>query len=62
MDRFVYIKIHRRQIPAEIILEYNLHNEFDAQGYIYFEIMKGMYGLKQAGACPVPIVLRDHSW
>ena len=49
MDRFEYIKIHRRQIPAEIILEYNLHNKFDAQGYLYFEIMKGMYGLKQAG-------------
>ena len=49
MDRFEYIKIHRSQIPAEIILEYNLQKQFDDQGYIFFEIMKGMYGLKQAG-------------
>ena len=38
MDRFEYIKIHRRQIPAEIILEYNLQHQFDNQGYIFFEI------------------------
>ena len=49
MERFEYIKIHRSQIPAEIILEYNLQQQFDDQGYIFFEIMKGMYGLKQAG-------------
>jgi hypothetical protein len=47
---FQYMKVHRRYVPQEIIDEYGLtDDDFDAQGYIYLEIQKGMYGLKEAG-------------
>ncbi len=48
LDRSEYIRIKIDVIPQEFIDEYNLmtyiHNE-----WVYFEITKGIYGLKQAG-------------
>ena len=44
-----YIKFLLSNIPQKIIDEYNLLNKVDAQGYVYVKIVKGMYGLKQAG-------------
>ena len=48
MDHYEYIRIHCSIIPETIMEQYNLepliHN-----GYVYFEIRKGMYGLPQAG-------------
>ena len=44
-----YMKFLLSNIPQEIIDEYNLLNKVDAQGYVYIKIVKGMYGLKQAG-------------
>ena len=49
MKRFEYMKIHRRHIPQDIQQQYKMEAMFDKDGYAYFEIMKGMYGLKQAG-------------
>ena len=37
----------QRLVPDEIKTRYNLAIELD--GYIYFEIRKGRYGLKEAG-------------
>jgi hypothetical protein len=34
--------------PEEIIQKYNL-NDLAVDGWVYIEIRKGMYGLKQAG-------------
>ncbi|KAI2492390.1 Reverse transcriptase (RNA-dependent DNA polymerase) [Fragilaria crotonensis] len=43
------MRIHRRYLTAEVISEYNLTDpHFDSKGYIYVEIRKGMYGLKEA--------------
>ena len=48
LDRPEYVRIKIDVIPQEFIEEYNLmayvHN-----GWVYFEITKGIYGLKQAG-------------
>ena len=48
LDRPEYVRIQLAVIPEEVINEYNLtalaHN-----GWVYFEITKGVYGLKQAG-------------
>jgi len=49
MKVFQYMKIHRRYVPQEISDEYNITDaDFDRKGYIYLEIQKGMYGLKEA--------------
>ena len=47
MEFFQYIRVPQRFIPHEIKKAYNLVLEVD--GYSYFEIRKGMYGLKEAG-------------
>ena len=49
MPIFQYMRIHRRYLTAEVIAEYNLTDaHFDSKGFIYVEIRKGMYGLKEA--------------
>ena len=37
--------MHLDIMPEEIIEKYNLHLLVDSDGWIYIEIMKGMYGL-----------------
>ena len=44
-----YMKLHLHIIPQEIIDEYALHDLVDKDGWVYLKIVKGMYGLKQAG-------------
>ena len=44
-----YMKFLLSNIPQEIIDEYNLTEKVDDKGYVYIKIVKGMYGLKQAG-------------
>ena len=48
LDRPEYIRIKLSVIPQEIIDEHSLL-QFAHNGWIYYEITKGMYGLKQAG-------------
>ena len=48
MKYFQYMRIHRKDLPSEILEEYDL--TFDSKGYVYCEIRKGMYGLREAGA------------
>jgi hypothetical protein len=50
MTRYEYMRMHISLIPQEIIEKYNLLDIVDANGWIYMEIRKGMYGLPQA-AC-----------
>jgi hypothetical protein len=48
LPRFEYMKMLLSRFPEEIIQKYNLSTlAFD--GWVYIEIRKGMYGLKQAG-------------
>ena len=45
---FQYLRVHSSLIPDEILAEYpEIIAERD--GYVYFEIRKGIYGLKEAG-------------
>jgi hypothetical protein len=48
LPRFEYMKMLLSRFPEEIIQKYNL-NALDINGWVYIEIRKGMYGLKQAG-------------
>lgn len=47
MQYYEYFRIPVRWIPADIMEKYNLKEKI-YNGYIYFEICKGRYGLKQA--------------
>jgi len=49
MERYEYMRIPLRLIPAEIIKQYNLNELIEPDGFVYIEIRKGMYGLPQAG-------------
>ena len=48
MDRSEYFRINFSDIPQEFIEEYNL-SEGAQNGWIYFEIFRGCYGLPQSG-------------
>jgi hypothetical protein len=48
LPRFEYMKMLVSRFPEEIIQKYNL-NALAVDGWVYIEIQKGMYGLKQAG-------------
>jgi hypothetical protein len=48
LPRFEYMKMLLSRFPDEIIQKYNL-KALTVYGWVYIEIRKGMYGLKQAG-------------
>ena len=48
LDKPEYTRIQLSVIPQEVIDKYNL-TPYAYNDYIYFELGKGMYGLKQAG-------------
>ena len=48
MQTYRYMRIALKDIPDEILQEYNL-TPLVHHGYLYVEIRKGMYGLKEAG-------------
>ena len=43
-----YLRISLKYIPPEVIKQYDLL-PLAIEGYVYVEVVKGMYGLKQAG-------------
>ena len=43
-----YIRIHKRYFSTEFLSTYQMHHLPDKDGFVYCEINKGMYGLKQA--------------
>jgi hypothetical protein len=45
---FEYMEMLLSRFPEEIVQKYNL-NALAVEGWVYIEIRKGMYGLKQAG-------------
>lgn len=49
MERYEYVRLALRDIPDEIIQEYNLQKIATQDGHVYIEVRKGMYGLPQAG-------------
>ena len=48
LDQFEYMHMQLRNIPQEIIGQYKLTNLVAPNGYVYIEIRRAMYGLKQA--------------
>jgi hypothetical protein len=48
LPRFEYMKMLLSRFPEEKVNKYNL-NALAVDGWVYIEIRKGMYGLKQAG-------------
>jgi len=48
LDRPEYVQIKLSVIPQEVIDAYGLE-KYACNGWVYFEITKRMYGLKQAG-------------
>jgi hypothetical protein len=48
LPRYEYIRLPLAIIPDEVIQKYNL-TSIAVDGWVYLEIRKGMYGLKQAG-------------
>jgi hypothetical protein len=48
LDIFEYMEFPVWMIPDEIIQAYNLHDKI-SNGYVYVELRKAVYGLKQAG-------------
>jgi hypothetical protein len=48
LPRFEYMKMLMSRFPEEMLQKYNL-NALAIDGWVYIEIRKGMYGLKQAG-------------
>ena len=48
MEYYEYIKIKYRWIPEDIRKQYNRDAIVELDGYVYCEVRKGMYGLKQA--------------
>ena len=43
-----YMKLHKSELPTDILEQYNATDHMDKNEYVYFQINKGMYGLKQA--------------
>jgi hypothetical protein len=48
LPRFEYMKMVSSRFPEEIVQKYNL-KALAVDGWVYIDIRKGMYGLKQAG-------------
>jgi hypothetical protein len=60
LPRFEYMKMLLSRFPEEINQKYNL-NGLAVHGWVYIEIRRGMYGLKQAGLLAQPITTNAFS-
>jgi hypothetical protein len=49
MERYKYFRMKLELFPQDIINEHRLHNKADADGNVFCEVQRGMYGLPQAG-------------
>jgi hypothetical protein len=50
LKRPEYAKIKLSDIPEEVIREYKLHEKATPDGWVYIKVIRGMYGLPQAGS------------
>ena len=53
------MRIHLKDTPNKVIVEYSLFPIADSISYVYVEIRKGMYGLKKAGIISYNCLVRD---
>ena len=59
MMNYQYMWIHLKDIPNKVVVEYYLLPIADSSGYVYVEIRKGMYGLKEAGIIAYKCLVRN---
>jgi hypothetical protein len=57
LSRFEYMKMLLSRFSEEIVQKYNL-NTLAVDGWVYIEIRKGMYRLKQAGLLANQLLLQ----
>jgi hypothetical protein len=60
LPRFEYMRMLLSRFPEEIIKKYNL-SALAVDGWVYIEIRKGMYGLKQAELLANQLLLLNYS-
>ena len=48
MDELEYMRIHGKYFFEDIRQKYNINNIIAKEGYVYYKILRGMHGLKQA--------------
>jgi hypothetical protein len=49
MQQYEYLRMKLELFPPDIIDEYGLRDKVDANGNVFCEVQRGMYGLPQAG-------------
>jgi hypothetical protein len=59
MPYYQYMRIHRKYFTPEVCAEYNIDALCEADGYVYVEIRKGMYGLKEAAILAYKQLVRN---
>ncbi len=59
MERPEYMRLKLSDIPEEIIVQYKLRDITAPEGYVYSEIMKGMYGLPHQAGIIAQVLLED---
>ncbi len=63
MKHYEYMRIPLRWFPQEILEQYKILDIVALDGYVYCEIRKGMYSLKQAAHLAFDcLVINHHSW
>ena len=50
---FQYMRIHSKYFTPEFLQEYDIDEITNRDEYVYCEIKKGMYGLKEAGCVAI---------
>ena len=59
MVNYQYIRIHLKDIPNKVVVEYSLLPIANSSGCVYVEISKGVYGLKKAGIIAYKRLVRN---
>ena len=53
-----YIRIHKKYFSSEFIQAYNLTPKIAADNYVYCQVKKGMYSLKQAAILAYKLLVK----
>ena len=59
LANYQYMRIHLKDIPNEVVIEYSLLPIADSSRYVYVEIRKGVYGLKESSIISYKRLVRN---
>ena len=65
MKDYENLRVHKSQMPEEFIQEYSLQQFVTSDGWVFFEIRKGVYGLLQASVlahAKLTFILAPHGY